>query len=116
MAVYTDSNGRRYVADDSLPPGPVHRATRVEARSGLRIWVKFNDGAQGEVDLSDLAEDSRRVRELWSDPDYLETVHVPDYGGVAWAGELMDVSPTVLYMRVTGEGLDEACPQVRFLD
>ena len=93
MVVYTDRNGRRYVVDDSLPPGPIHQVRRVEARGGLRIWVEFRDGTQGEADLSDLAEDSHRVRELWSDPDYFETVHVPAYGGVAWAGELMDIKP-----------------------
>ena len=74
------------------------------------------DGVHGEVDLSDLVDDSRRVRDLWSSTEYFRTAHVPDYGGVAWAGELMDISPTVLYLRVTGKGPDEVCPQVRFID
>ena len=31
------------------------RALEVEAREGLRIWLRFSDGSVGEVDLSDLA-------------------------------------------------------------
>ena len=41
LVVYTDRNGRPYVVDDALPPGPIYRVTKVEARSGLRIWVEF---------------------------------------------------------------------------
>lgn len=83
---------------------------------GYRLWVEFGDGKRGEADLADLAEGSPRVKELWEDRRYFETAHIPDYGGVAWGGHLVDLSPTVLYMRVTGKALDEVCPQVRFME
>lgn len=114
--VYVHEDGRRYTVDPSLPPGNAHRVTRVQVLGGYRLWVEFGDGERGEVDLADLVEDSARVRELWEDRNYFETAHVPDYGGVAWEGHLMDIDPKVLYMRVTGKVLDEVCPQVRFMD
>ena len=116
LEVYTDHSGRRYVVDDRLPPGEMQYVIRVTPRTGLRIWVEFRNGTNGEVDLSAMAKESAVVGALWSDRDYFETVHVPDYGGVAWEGERFDISPLVLYMMVTSNTLEEVCPQVRFLD
>lgn len=116
LKVYADRSGRRYVVDDRLPPGEMQYVIRVTPRTGLRIWVEFHDGTNGEIDLSPMAEESSVVDALWSDRDYFETVYVPDYGGVAWEGERFDISPLVLYMMVTGKTLEEVCPQVRFLD
>ena len=31
------------------------RPTHVEARLGFRVWLRYSDGAAGEIDLSDLA-------------------------------------------------------------
>ena len=114
--VYVHEDGRRYTVDPSLPPGNAPRVTRVQVLEGHRLWVEFGDGRRGEVDLADLVKDSARVGELWEDRNYFETAHIPDYGGVAWEGHLMDIDPTVLYMRVTGKMLDEVCPQIRFVD
>ena len=105
--IYVHEDGRRYIVDSSLPPADIHSVTRVQVLGGYRLWVEFGDGERGEVDLADLAKDSARVRELWEDRDYFETAHIPGYGGVAWEGHLMDIDPTVLYMRVTGKVLDE---------
>ena len=114
--VYVHEDGRRYTVDPSLPSGDVHRVTRVRVLGGNRLWVEFEDGERGEVDLADLAKGSERVRELWEDSGYFETAHIPDYGGVAWEGHLMDVSPTVLYLRLTSKALDKAYPQAGFVD
>lgn len=112
---YTHDDGRRYVFDMRIPPGDTQDVTRVEPRPGLSVWVEFRSGTRGTVDLSDIADATPEVAELWSDRDYFETVHVAD-GGVAWKSDLYDISPMVLYMRVTGKQLDEVFPQVRFLD
>ncbi len=115
LEVYTHDDGRRYVFDMRIPPGDTQDVTRVEPRPGLSVWVEFRSGPRGTVDLSDIADATPEVAKLWSDRDYFETVHVAD-GGVAWKSDLYDISPMVLYMRVTGKQLDEVFPQVRFLD
>ena len=49
----------------------IHRLVAAEARPNYRLWVRFEDGVEGEVDLSDVAglrripaveRDSKRVR------------------------------------------------------
>ncbi len=42
--------------------------TRVEPRPGLSVWVEFRSGTRGTVDLSDIADATPEVAELWSDP------------------------------------------------
>ena len=116
LPVYRDGNGRRYVVDTNRRPGDSYYLVEVEPREGFRIWVEFEDGTAGEVDLSYLAERSERVASLWMDRSFFETAHIPTPGaGVAWDGGWIDISPTSLYLRVTGKPLDEVCPQVRFV-
>lgn len=78
--------------------------TAVEAREGYRIWVRFSDGASGEVDLSDMA--GRGVFAAWSDRAFFESVRLTDYRAVAW-GDDIDICADALYMEVTGKTLEE---------
>lgn len=68
----------------------------VEAREGFRVWVRFEDGTEGEVDLSDLA--GRGVFARWTeDPSEFARVSVDaESGTLAWPGGL-DVAPDRLY-------------------
>ena len=77
----------------------LHRVVAVEARPNYRVWVRFEDGAQGEVDLSHLA--GRGVFKRWDDPAEFATVRIdPESGTLIWAGGL-DVAPDRLYRDVT---------------
>ncbi len=58
------------------------RPTIVEPRDGYRIWLRYSDGAAGEVDLSHLA--GRGVFAAWNDPACFEAVRVTADGGIAW--------------------------------
>ncbi len=77
-------------------PGPDHR-----------IWIAFDDGAQGEVDLSDLA--GRGVFQAWADRKVFEHVHVDESGAVVWPGEI-DLCPDALYLRLTGKAVGDLFP------
>ena len=72
----------------------------VEPRPGFRLWVRFRDGAEGEVDLSDIA--GRGVFARWTeDPSQFEAVEIdPRSGAPIWPGDL-DVAPDRLYLEVT---------------
>ena len=41
------------------------RVMEVQPRNSYRIWLRYSDGAAGEVDLSDMA--GRGVFEAWRD-------------------------------------------------
>ena len=62
------------------------RATDVEPREGYRIWLRYSDGAAGEVDLSNMA--GRGVFKVWLDRAFFEGVHVSGHGSIAWSDDV----------------------------
>ncbi len=71
----------------------------VETRSDYRVWIRFSDGAEGVVDLSDLV--GKGVFEAWEDPAQFERVFIdPDAGTIAWPGGI-DLAPDRLHREVT---------------
>ena len=72
----------------------------VEARyvSGYTVWLRFEDGTQGEVDLSD--EIFGTIFEPLKDPTYFSRLFVnPDTGTVEWPNRA-DFAPEFLYEKV----------------
>ena len=86
--------------------------TEVEAREGYRVWVRYDDGACGEVDLSDLA--GRGVFAAWNDRAFFEAVRITPYRAIAWGNDI-DICADALYMRLTGKTVEELMPGVRDL-
>jgi hypothetical protein len=78
----------------------MYRIVEVEARGGYRIWIRFEDGVSGEVDLSDLV--GKGVFRRWQDEQEFREVRIdPETGTVAWPGEI-DLAPDALYRDVAG--------------
>ncbi|MFP3941930.1 MAG: DUF2442 domain-containing protein [Thermoanaerobaculia bacterium] len=50
------------------------KLSEVQALPGYRIWVRYEDGARGEVDLSHLA--GRGVFAVWTEAGEFQKVHV----------------------------------------
>ncbi len=80
----------------------------LEVRRPYSIWVRFDDGTAGEVDLSESAE-TGGIFSAWSDAAYWRSAHiVPDSGAVAWGdGNEVDVCPYSLYLDLTGQSFDD---------
>lgn len=76
-----------------------HRLVAVEARPNFKLWVRFADGVEGEVDLSDVA--GRGVFSRWTDtPEEFAQVVIDDVTGApTWPGDL-DVAPDRLYTEI----------------
>ena len=73
----------------------------VKALGGYRLYLKFEDGVEGEVDFSELAP-LDGVYEPLRDPAFFAKVRVnPDWGTICWPNDA-DADPMVLYARVTG--------------
>ena len=83
---------------NELPPKPVE----VKALEGYRLWIKYSDGVEGVVDLSDLV--GKGVFALWKDYREFHKVYIGPGGAIAWGGEI-DLCPDALYLRITGKGL-----------
>ena len=79
-------------------------AVDVAPRGGFRIWLRYSDGASGEVDLSDMA--GRGVFRVWLDRVFFEKVHVSDHGSLAWSDD-SELCADALYMELTGKSAEE---------
>jgi len=72
-----------------------------------RLWLRYEDGTEGEVDLSHLA--GRGVFSAWDAPGAFEQVRVTVSGGITW-GEDLELCPDSLYLRLTGASPDSVLP------
>jgi len=78
---------------------------KVEPRGGYRIWLQFQDGVEGEVDLGPLLTFQRVFAPL-RDPVYFARVRVnPELGTICWPNG-SDWDPLVLYSLVTGRPIE----------
>ena len=82
----------------------MHRPLEVEARSNYRIWIRYDDGSAGEVDLSHLA--GRGVFKLWDDDTAFENVRISEDGAIRWSEEV-ELCPDATYMKLTGKSLED---------
>lgn len=80
------------------------KPVEVKPGEGYRIWVRYNDGVAGEIDLSDLA--LKGVFKVWADRSVFESVRLSPYRGISWPGEL-DLCADMLYMRLTGKSYED---------
>lgn len=79
----------------------------VKALAGFRLWLRYSDGTQGEVDRSDLA--GRGVFSLWNDESAFRKVHLGPGGAIAWSDEV-ELCPDSVYLRLTGESPEKLFP------
>lgn len=65
-----------------------------KAHPGYKVWIRFDDGLAGEVDLSDLV--GKGVFSAWNSIEFFNSVHVDkESETVAW-GDDLDLDPYVL--------------------
>ena len=76
----------------------LYQIEQAEARPGYRLWVRFADGVEGEVDVSSLV--GKGVFSAWEDLDVFRAVTVdPESGTVVWPGGL-DLAPDALHKEI----------------
>ena len=80
---------------------------RVKALNGLRIWIRFRDGEEGEIDLSHL--EGMGVFKAWNDREFFESVRINSFNEITWGDEI-DLCPDALYMQLTGKSPEEVLP------
>ena len=88
------------------------RPTEVEPRDGFRIWLRYQDGTMGEIDLSHLV--GCGVFKAWNERACFETVRIAPAGGIAW-GDDIELCPDALYLQLTGKSVEDVMPTTRVL-
>jgi hypothetical protein len=84
----------------------------IEARAvgGHVLWLRFEDGVEGRIDLSDL--EFTGVFEPLGDPLFFAKATVlSELGTVSWPNGA-DLDPDVLYARLTGRPVLQDDPRV----
>jgi hypothetical protein len=79
-------------------------------KPGFRLWLRYSDGTEGDVDLSYLA--GRGVFKAWDVAGAFETVQLADDGSVSWGGGL-DFCPDALYLRLTKKSPEDVFPRLK---
>lgn len=78
---------------------------------GYRAWLRFEDGTEGEVDLS--AHAGKGVFAPWSDYTFFRRVAIGGKGRIlTWPGEL-DFCSDALWLQVTGKQSEDLFANLR---
>jgi hypothetical protein len=88
------------------------KLTEISPKAGYRLFLRYDDGACGEVDLSAYA--GRGVFAAWLMPGVFEQVILAAAGHPEWPGQI-DLCPDALYMQLTGKCPEEVFPTLRKL-
>jgi len=78
--------------------------TGLEARANYKLWLRYSDGTEGEVDLSDMAD--TELFADWKVPGLFEQVELGEYGEVFWT-EDASLCADSLYLDLTNQTFDE---------
>ena len=75
-----------------------------------RISLRYDNGVEGEVDLSDMAGDG--VFAAWEDHSFFADVHLGPAGSIAWSDDI-DMCGDALYLEITGMTPEDLFPRLR---
>jgi hypothetical protein len=85
------------------------KPVEVKPLADYKIWIRYADGVEGEVDLSYLA--GRGVFSSWRDYTAFQRVHLGPSGEIAWSDEV-ELCPDSIYLRLTGKTPEEVLPNL----
>jgi hypothetical protein len=83
------------------------RPVEVRPLARYRIWLRYRDGTEGEVDLSHLA--GRGVFAAWEREGVFDQVKLGHHGQLEWPGDL-DLCPDALYLTLTAGRARQTLP------
>ena len=76
------------------------KASQVQALPGYKIRVRYADGVEGEVDLSQ--DVGKGVFVAWEDLDFFDSVHISSHGSIAWSDDI-ELCADSIYRELTGK-------------
>ncbi len=79
----------------------------VRALPDYRLYVRYDNGVEGEVDLSHLV--GKGVFAAWNDPGNFQKVSIGSSGEIRWNDQI-DLCPDSIYMRISEKSPEEVFP------
>ena len=86
------------------------RLEEVRVLQNYRLWLRYSDGAAGEVDLASLA--GRGVFKAWKERKFFEAVKIDNAGALTW-GEEIELCSDALYLKLTGKSPEDIFPRLK---
>ena len=86
------------------------RISSFKVLNNYRVWLRFDDGAEGTVDLSRLV--GQGVFAAWRDYAFFRQAFLAGQGALTWPGEV-DLCPDALYLEVTGKQPEDLFPNLK---
>ena len=86
------------------------KLVEIRVSGKYRLRLRYDDGIDGEVDLSELA--GTGVFKAWNTPGVFERARVGPNGEVRWDDEI-DLCTDALYLKLTGKRADEVFESLR---
>lgn len=81
-----------------------------QARGGHRLWLHYDDGAEGEIDISDFV--GHGVFATLLDAAIFARVHVGPSGQIMWNVD-QELCADAMYLRLTRRSPEEIFPGLR---
>lgn len=75
-----------------------------------RVWVKYTDGVEGEVDFTHLV--GKGVFKCWDNYRNFQKVFISEAGAIAWS-ETIEICPDSVYLKLTGKSVEDLFPCLR---
>ncbi len=76
------------------------RIVAVRVLESYRVWLRFDDGVEGEVDFSQKPRTG--VFAAWQDYEFFRQARLGDAGELVWDDQI-DYCPDALWLRLTGK-------------
>ena len=76
----------------------------------FNLYVKYSDGVDGKVDLSEFA--GKGVFALWNDYSQFEKVTIGSSGELVW-NEDVDMDGLGIYLKLTGKKPEDVLPKLQ---
>ena len=86
------------------------KITEAKPVGRFQVFLRFDNGASGIVDLSHFA--GRGVFGAWSREGVFEQLLISPVGALQWPGDL-DLCPDSLYLQMVGKSAVEVFPALR---
>ena len=88
----------------------IPKPVEVKPLTNFRIWLRYEDGTEGTIDLSDVA--GRGVFSAWNDPAFFRSVRLGSHGAIEWRADI-DICPDAMYLRLTGKSPEDVFPALK---
>lgn len=87
------------------------RITQLKVLDRYRVWLRFDDGVEGEVDFSPQA--GHGVFAAWNDYSVFQRAGIADQGrALEWPGEI-DFCADALWLQVTRKRPEDLFPSLK---